>query len=143
MTWFQNKRVVVPIDFSKQANAVVDAVLEMGVENKNLHVIHVAPELTTMTPGVVWDELTDESRQENIERTFHDVFGSDSYRGVTFDVGFGDAGQQIANYAEEVQADFIAMSSHGRTGIKRIMLGSVAERVLRLAHCGVLVLKGK
>jgi nucleotide-binding universal stress UspA family protein len=58
-------------------------------------------------------------------------------------VAFGDPGQRITAYAEEVGADVIVMPSHGRTGLKRLLLGSVAERVLRLAHCPVLVLKSK
>ena len=45
------------------------------------------------------------------------------------------------NKADEWGADLIVMPSHGRSGVKRLLIGSVAERVVRLAHCPVLVLR--
>ena len=53
----------------------------------------------------------------------------------------GDPGLMIADYAADVQADLIVMPSHGYHGVKRLLLGSVAERVLRHANCPVLVLR--
>jgi nucleotide-binding universal stress UspA family protein len=47
----------------------------------------------------------------------------------------------IAKNAETTDADLIVLTSHGRTGLKRVLLGSVAERVVRLAHCPVLIVK--
>ena len=47
----------------------------------------------------------------------------------------GDPGLIIADYADEVHADLIVMPSHGYHGVKRLLLGSVAERVLRHANC--------
>ena len=51
------------------------------------------------------------------------------------------AGEAIAEYAEKVKADLVIVGSHGRTGLRRILLGSVAERVVRLAPCAVLVVR--
>ena len=48
---------------------------------------------------------------------------------------------EIAKYAEEHHTDLIVLPSHGRTGLARLMIGSVAERVVRLAHCPVLVIR--
>ena len=47
----------------------------------------------------------------------------------------------ITELAAELKADLIVLPSHGRTGLKRLLIGSVAERVVRLAHCPVLVLR--
>ena len=58
------------------------------------------------------------------------------------DVEFGDPGNQIVDFAERISAELIVIPSHGRTGIERLLLGSVAERVARLAPCPVLVLRG-
>ncbi len=44
-------------------------------------------------------------------------------------------------FAEQLHAELIVMPSHGRTGLSRLFIGSVAERVVRLAHCPVLILK--
>ena len=61
-----------------------------------------------------------------------------------FDIAcqIGDPGSEIVSFANEVNANMIIMPSHGRTGISRLLIGSVAERVLRLASCPVLVLRG-
>ena len=53
----------------------------------------------------------------------------------------GDAGSEIVSYADRVSAELIVIPSHGRSGIKHLLMGSVAERVVRHAHCPVLVLK--
>lgn len=55
----------------------------------------------------------------------------------------GDAGLQIADYAKRVNADLIIVPSHGYHGVKRLLLGSTAERVIRHANCSVLVLRRK
>ena len=64
--------------------------------------------------------------------------GQDS---VSTDVVIGDPGHEITTLAERAGADLIVLNSHGRTGLKRLLIGSVAERVIRLAHCPVLVLR--
>jgi len=54
----------------------------------------------------------------------------------------GRPADKLAALAQEVGAEQIVVGSHGRRGFERFLLGSVAERVLRLAHCSVLVVKG-
>jgi len=61
-------------------------------------------------------------------------------KSLQIDILFGDAGHEIAKLAERQGAELIVLPSHGRTGIKRLLIGSVAERVVRLAHCPVLIL---
>ena len=141
MNWFENKKVVVPIDFGDQSHEAVDAALEMLFRPQDIHVIHVASDLAVTAPEVVWQEISDEARRSNIEESFKREFSERKYHNLSFHVAIGDPGHKIAEYAEEIGADVIVMPSHGRTGIKRLLLGSVAERVLRLAHCTVLVLK--
>ena len=53
----------------------------------------------------------------------------------------GDAGTEIMRVAEEVHADLIVMGTHGRTGLARLLMGSVAEQVVRRATCPVLTVK--
>jgi len=54
----------------------------------------------------------------------------------------GDPATVIAETAEETEADLIVMGTHGRTGLSRIVMGSVAEEVLRRAPCPVLTVRG-
>jgi nucleotide-binding universal stress UspA family protein len=141
MNWFEGKKIVVPIDLGPQSRLAIDAALEMVFRPSDIHVVHVAPDLASMAPEVVWQDISDESRREAIEADFQKEFADDKYRKTSFRVTFGDPGYRITEYAEEIGADVIVMPSHGRTGLKRLLIGSVAERVLRLAHCPVLVLK--
>ncbi len=53
----------------------------------------------------------------------------------------GPAAEVIADAAKEAQADLIVMGTHGRTGLSRILLGSVTEQVLRHAECPVLTVR--
>ena len=54
----------------------------------------------------------------------------------------GDPAEEIVRYAAGHRVDLIVLGTHGRTGVSRVLLGSVAERVLRTAHCPVLVVPG-
>ena len=54
----------------------------------------------------------------------------------------GDAAQEILRTADEVGCELIVMGTHGRTGLRRVLVGSVAEAVLRGARCPVLTVKG-
>ena len=59
------------------------------------------------------------------------------------DVGIGDPGHVLVDLAKQIDAGLVVISSHGRTGLTRVLLGSVAERVVRHADCPVLVLKSE
>jgi len=141
MNWFDGKKVLVPIDFGEESQKAIDASLQMAASTSNVYVVHVSPDLTVSSPEVVWETLTDDVRRDNLEKAFHKQFAAAKYHDLNFHVLFGDPGHGITAYAEEIEADVIVMPSHGRTGLKRLLIGSVAERVLRLAHCPVLVLR--
>ena len=53
----------------------------------------------------------------------------------------GDPATEIIGLAKEHQSDLIVMGTHGRTGLGRLLMGSVAEQVVRKAHCPVLTIK--
>jgi nucleotide-binding universal stress UspA family protein len=53
----------------------------------------------------------------------------------------GDAASEILRTAKEISSDIIVMGSHGRTGLSRLLMGSVAEAVSRKAYCPVLTVK--
>lgn len=58
------------------------------------------------------------------------ILMADGYR-VTVAVHFGDPGREIVKFAELVKVDMVAMATHGRTGLTHLLLGSVAEHVIR------------
>ena len=139
--WFADKTILVPVDFSDESVKAVDDALRMADSPAHVHVVHIAPDLDVTTPGVVWESISEDVQRENVEKSFHSTFAASKYKDVTFHVAFGDAGRGIVEHAEEIKADAIVMPSHGRTGFRRLLIGSVAERVLRLAHLPVVVLR--
>ncbi len=54
----------------------------------------------------------------------------------------GGAAEEIVALAEDIEAGLIAMGSRGRGGIRRALMGSVSERVVRHAHCAVMIIRG-
>lgn len=141
MNWLPKRKVIIPVDFSDQSYSAVDTALSMVESPRAIHVIHVLPILTDYEAGLMWTGLNDESRSQQPLETMRKHLEAPKYSGIETVVLFGDAGTQIVDYAEELGADLIILPSHGRTGLSRLLIGSVAERVVRLAHCPVLVLK--
>jgi nucleotide-binding universal stress UspA family protein len=132
---------VVPFDFSDESLAALDTALELAPPGAQVLVIHVLPELEANEPGVVWGTVDRTSRTRHAEQALRERLGQDRSGRVQFTIEFGDPGHEIAAFAARQQAGLIVLPSHGRTGLKRLLIGSVAERVVRLASCPVLVLK--
>lgn len=141
MDWLKGKKIVVPIDFSDESIEAVKFAVEATSGESEIHVLHVAADLLIMEPGMVWDEMTDEAREKKLHESLAATFPLEKYPRLELHVAFGDAGHEIAEYAENAEAGVIILPSHGRTGFSRVLIGSTAERVVRLAHCPVLVLK--
>lgn len=141
MNWCSKDAVVVPVDFSEDSLAAVDTAIQVAKSKAAVHVIHVLPELSPLEPGEVWETIDAKSRTEHASRAMQKRLGDPKYEGVQIKILFGDPGHAIARYAEDLNADLIVLPSHGRTGLAHLLIGSVAERVVRLAHCAVLVLR--
>lgn len=141
MSWFPKKRIVVPIDFSDESFSALDAAAQMVESRDGLHVVHVLPELSPAEPMMAWEAFETAKRRKNAEEALRERLAKGNFHDVQLSVFVGDPGQEIAAYAERVGAELIVMPSHGRTGVRRLLIGSVAERVVRLAHCPVLVLR--
>jgi nucleotide-binding universal stress UspA family protein len=139
MSGFSYKKIVVPVDFSDFSLKAIDRAIELADEQTEIHAIHVMLPLNVMEPGVMFGEVTDESRRKNVEKHLRQQIKDDGK--VTTHAVVGDPGQEIVSFAKNEAADLIVIPSHGYGFFKHLLLGSVAERVVRLAHCPVLVLK--
>ena len=138
---FRAKTVVVPVDFSADSERAVRTAAEIVESPADLHLVHVLFPLEAAGPGMVWGELTDEKRKLAVKDEFDKLLRTHAVSGAHAEVVFGDAGLEIADYASRVGADLIVVPSHGYHGLKRFVLGSVAERIIRHAACNVLVLR--
>ena len=141
MTWSPQGIVVVPIDFSEFSLKALDTALEVAGDPSQVHVVHVLGDLSPAEPGEIWRTVDHDSRRRHATQALKELLADPKLEKVSINVAFGDPGQGIAEYAEKAGAKLIVLPSHGRTGLKRLLIGSVAERVVRLAHCPVLVLR--
>ncbi len=141
MSWLPKKSVVVPIDFSGESKLAVETAVQLVNSPANVHVIHVMFPMDIVAPGVVWGGIDDVDREKAVQDHAQQFLEESNLTGLTVLTRVGDPGTEIAEYAKSINADLIVIPSHGYHGIKRALLGSVAERVIRHAHCPVLVLR--
>ena len=141
MGWLPKKCVVVPVDFSDDSFTAIDTALLLAESPSGVNVVHVMEDIEPPDPDVTWYAMTRENRATHVEKAIRERLPEPKYAAVAVHVEFGDPGHEIVETAGRIGAELIVISSHGRTGLKRVLLGSVTERVVRLAHCPVLVLK--
>jgi nucleotide-binding universal stress UspA family protein len=143
MGWVPKRCVVVPVDFSNESFAAVELALGLVEDVSQVHVLHVLAELSYAEKGFTRTarDSFDRERRQYAEEVLQKTLAGPQYAKVQFSAAIGDAGREIVDYAQKVGAELIVIPSHGRTGLKRLLIGSVAERVVRLAHCPVLVLR--
>jgi nucleotide-binding universal stress UspA family protein len=133
--------ILVPVDFSDESvNAVREAIALAGGPAK-VKLLHVLPPLESISPGVVWGDVTDESRMTHVRDYAANFLKKHGFEGMAFDVRIGAPGHEISQAAKTMHVDLIVVPSHGYHGMKRFLLGSVAESVIRHAECPVLVLR--
>ena len=141
MSWRPKKPVVVPVDFSDESLAAVKTALEIAAQPEDVHVLHILPELSPAEPILLWEMYESSKRREAADKELEKRLAEAGVAGIHRHIFVGDPGQEIAAFAERSHAELIVLPSHGRTGVRRLLIGSVAERVVRLAHCPVLVLR--
>jgi nucleotide-binding universal stress UspA family protein len=139
--WLKNKTVIVPTDFSDDSARAIRMALTMVDNAAQVRVIHVLFPLDIASPGVMWGQVDDQKREAAVRTFFDEFIRKQSIPAVQFDVRFGDPGLVIADYAKKHDAGLIVIPTHGYHGVKRILLGSVAERVIRHAPCSVLAVR--
>ncbi len=141
MSLFTKGRVLVPIDFSEASFNAVAETRGFVTDASHLYILHVLTPLHQGEPGVMWQTVNNETRKQHVEQEFYRRCQGPEYQGVHFSVLVGIPSEKIIDYANTNDINLIVIPSHGRTGISRFLLGSVAERVVRFAHCPVLVLR--
>ncbi len=143
------QRILWPTDFSAlalQGARYAQAFREQyGAE---LHVVHVVPPpasadmvatLPTDTPTTYQDDQLLEGCRTHLDRLVADRFQAPETLKLT--VCFGNPWSMICDYAEEHDVDLIIVATHGRTGLRHVLIGSTAERIVQHAPCPVLVVK--
>lgn len=131
--------VVVPWDFSEHAKCGLGFALEATSQN-NIHVICVLDRPDPYTEGAIWGGEAEERAIEKCRAEFWEVVDNSRLGDLNFSVQFGDPAEEIVRFAESIPQSTIVMSTHGRSGIKRLMMGSVAQKVSQTASSPVMLL---
>jgi len=143
------RRVLFASDFSRESGKAFAAALRMAKTNRaTLTVLHVIAPLMPVTPDQyvgpeTWRELDQETRRWT-KRKLDALIGKATKGGVKV-VGLavdGSPAQQIVRVARSKRCDLVVIGTHGRTGLAKFFLGSVAGRVVSTAHCPVLTVRG-
>lgn len=136
-------RILVPIDGSSPADDALAYALEQFTDADivALYVMDPVDGATAWGPGSAGDWLSaTEERSEAVLENAADV-AADAGREITTDSSVGRPAHAIVEYVSEHDIDQIVIGSHGRDGIARVLLGSVAETVVRRAPVPVTVVR--
>lgn len=144
--------IIAAVDFSDLGDRAVIEALRLSREHAHseLHVIAVGTEEgdSIRLPGTTLrvlpqKEANDETREHvaDLVQRFVATEGAPSIEKIAVYVTTGHPAERIVALATAVDADVIVLGTHGRTGLKRIVLGSVAEEVVRRAPCTVMVIR--
>ncbi len=138
--------ILVPIDFSTYAEQALDYAIRLArtlnARLTLLHVIQPVP-MAGVDMGVALPETYLQELEEAVQRSMEDALARVTAAGLTGErvVLYGVPFQEIVETAKARQVDLIVMGTHGRTGLMYVLLGSVAEKVVRLAPCSALVVR--
>jgi nucleotide-binding universal stress UspA family protein len=140
------KKIVCPIDFSEFTDEILKYAVNITKKfNAELHLIHIIPNLNYFTPYesfltpenlVAIEKNIEKEVEEDFEKVMKDIdmpLKKIVKTGVTF--------VEIIDYIKEEDIDLVVMGTHGRSGIEHILIGSVAEKVVRKSPCPVLTIR--
>jgi nucleotide-binding universal stress UspA family protein len=142
-------RILIPVDLSEGSRALIDYAIQLAKPfSSALEVIHaweppqyVAPDLLVASPG--WnsqslEKVAVDAATKELNELVAKVTGASVP--IQHRVVVGEATSTILRVAEEGKHDLIIMGTHGRRGLPRLLLGSVAQKIVARAHCPVLTL---
>ncbi len=141
------RRILAALDFSEHSARALETAIyfakQLDAELHLIHAFHLPVPLVTPYEVAVPDALIQEAR-DAASRKLADSLSKASAAGVKAHSHLAEvpAASAIVRVAEEEDVDLIVMGTHGHSGLKHLLLGSVAERTLRQAPCAVLTVKG-
>lgn len=143
------KRVIYATDFSTASRRAFTTAITLATSlNARLTLVHVMTLPVPAVPEQYFDaDLVDRLERQTREWSLRRLKALASRAGtrgarVTTQLREGDAAPEIVRAAKSGRADLIVIGTHGRRGMSRFFLGSVAERVVRTATCPVMTVRG-
>lgn len=139
--------ILIPTDFSELSLIATEYVKMLSKPGAtHIYLFHAIPEVmhAYSYPTVDLNSETilrdsEEIAREELRHLANDQFGKNN--NVTVDIRRGEPWREIVKFAQEEGIDLIVMATHGRTGFAHVLLGSVAEKVVRHANVAVMTIK--
>lgn len=146
---FTPKSILVPTDFSEFSDRAVRQAADIAEQNNaKVFLLHVVDKLQQCAidyciPMETMMKVQSDSEKEAAKKMQEEVDKIVKAKKieVVFDVKSGTPYEEILREQQERKADLIVIASHGRTGLLKTLIGSVAERVMREAKCPVLLVR--
>lgn len=142
------KNILCPIDYSSSGDAALVYATSLAKEYvAELHLVHVFEQPSTLVDagfGTGFGGLPPQTLTPAELKSEEDKLNAITpVRGVQFrrKLLIGTPAEELVNYAKENDIDLVIMGTHGRTGLGRLLMGSVAEAVVRRSPCPVLTIK--
>jgi nucleotide-binding universal stress UspA family protein len=133
------KTILFPTDFSTASDAALVHAESLARQmNARLLIVHVEEPPLAYGGGELYYGLPEPS-SERILKMLEDVKPSDPAVPYTHRLTMGDPAGEVVRMAADENAEMIILGTHGRTGMMRFLMGSVAEAIVRQAPCPVLV----
>lgn len=140
-------RILLAVDGSEEASTAAQTAAELAERtDSELHVVHVGEVEPVFHPERHGYRARYEELQEEARRLLEEQVGEIEAAGVTVSRAYlrmGRPDEEIVGLAEEIGADLIATGSRGVGGMRRALMGSASDSVVRHAHCPVLVVRPK
>lgn len=135
------KKILFPTDFSHTGDAALRFATSLAKEGGGkLIIVHAEEPPMAYGGGEMYYGIPEPS-QEDQWKMLRAIVPSDTTVPVEHRLLVGDPADAVTQLAEDEGVDMIVLGSHGRTGLTRLLMGSVAEAIVRKAHCPVLVYK--
>jgi nucleotide-binding universal stress UspA family protein len=136
------RTILHPTDFSKSADLAFRLACSLAqFYSARIHVLHVG-KAPVIAPVEGIERPEPERYQEDLTAKLHMMRAEDLHIQVEHQLLFvGDPAPEILRVAQAIKADMIVMGTHGRSGLARLLMGSVAEQVVRKAPCPVVTVR--
>lgn len=135
------QKILVPVDFSTGQKETMKLASSLARDTgATLVIVHVEEPAVAYSVGGAYYGAAN-PRHEDVVAMLHEVVPAGSDIEFEHRCLSGVPAEAIIHCAREIDADFIVMGTHGRTGLKRVLMGSVAESVVRRAPCPVVTVK--
>jgi nucleotide-binding universal stress UspA family protein len=143
------QRILWPTDLSRLARTALPHALRLVAGSKGeLVIVHVLPTVAAYLPpemaGRAWDQIDRANRaigQRKLDRLTQAIQAEHPELRVHDVLAKGVVAEEVLRVARRLRCHLIVLATHGRTGLKHVLLGSVAENVVRRAPCPVLIVR--